>query len=153
MKTRRDRLKQPKFVLRCVQLMVGLTCPIGSKAIQRVPKTSPARATARSGFSPHAWHGNGCDLIFNAFLYDHGLGEPKAVGAAAWQKKPNEPIFTYVDAASQLSGGYQNKEGHMNTWKSICRCFAAGRLALASPPYTNTGQYSEQICEPSYDFN
>ena len=27
-KTRRDRLKQPKFVLRCVQLMVGLPCPI-----------------------------------------------------------------------------------------------------------------------------
>ena len=48
-KTRRDRLKQPKFVLRCVQLMVGLPCPIGLKAIQRVPKTSPARATARSG--------------------------------------------------------------------------------------------------------
>ena len=48
-KTRRDRLEQPKFVLRCVQLMVGLACPIGLKAIQRVPKTSPARATARSG--------------------------------------------------------------------------------------------------------
>ena len=77
-------------------------------------------------------HGNGCDLIFNAFLYDHGLGEPKAVGAAAWQKKPNEPIFTYVDAASQLSGGYQNKESHMNTRRAICGCFAAGRLASPS---------------------
>ena len=98
-------------------------------------------------------HGNGCDLIFNAFLYDHGLGEPKAVGAAAWQKKPNKPIFTYVGAASQLSGGYQNKAGHMNTRGSICRCFAAGRLASPSPPYTNTGQHSEQICEPIYDFN
>ena len=32
------RLKQPKFVLRCVQLMVGLACPIGSKVIQRVCK-------------------------------------------------------------------------------------------------------------------
>ena len=42
-------------------------------------------------------HGNGCDLIFNAFLYEHGLGEPKAVGAAAWQKKPNDPIFTYAE--------------------------------------------------------
>ena len=98
-------------------------------------------------------HGNGCDLIFNAFLYDHGLGEPKAVGAAAWQKKPNEPIFTYVDAASQLSGGYQNKESHMNTRRAICGCFAAGRLASPSPPYTNTGQHSEQICQPNYDFN
>ena len=28
-KTRRHRLKQPKFVLRCTQLMVGLPCPIG----------------------------------------------------------------------------------------------------------------------------
>lgn len=106
-------------------------------------------------------HGNGYDLIFNAFLYDHGLGEPKAVGTfgagdpsmVAAQMKQNQLIFTHVDAASQLSGGYQNKAGHMNTRGSICRCFAAGRLASPSPPYTNTGQHSEQICEPIYDFN
>ena len=98
-------------------------------------------------------HGNGCDLIFNAFLYDHGLGEPKAVGTfggepsmVAAQMKQNQLIFTYVDAASQLSGGYQNKKGHMSTRKAICRCFAAGRLASASPAYTNMGQHSEQIC-------
>ena len=48
--TRQARTRLSKFVLRCVQLMVGLPCPIGLKAIQRVPKTSPARATARSGF-------------------------------------------------------------------------------------------------------
>ena len=100
-------------------------------------------------------HGNGCDLIFNAFLYDHGLGEPKAVGTpgagepsmVAAQMKQNQLIFTYVDAESQLSGGYQNKRGHMSTRKAICRCFATGRLASALPPHTNVGQHSDQICD------
>ena len=100
-------------------------------------------------------HGNGCDLIFNAFLYDHGLGEPKAVGTpgagepsmVAAQMKQNQLIFTYVDAESQPSGGYQNKRGHMSTRRAICRCFATGRLASAPPPHTNVGQHSDQICD------
>ena len=36
-KTPRHRLKQPKFVLHCKQLRVGLTHAISYKAIQRVP--------------------------------------------------------------------------------------------------------------------
>ena len=88
-KTRRDRLKQPKFVLRCVQLMVGLACPIGLKAIQRVPKTSPARATARSGIWTSA---------------DGGVRLPPPVRSSFRQRFPPRPArFVASSAPSPLT--------------------------------------------------
>ena len=42
-KTRRDSLKQPKFALRCKQLLVGLICPIGQRLSSGSLCTGPAR--------------------------------------------------------------------------------------------------------------
>ena len=66
----------------------------------------------------------------------------------AAQMKQNWSIYYYVDAnrRGQQSGGYQNKKNHWSTRSAICRCFAAGRLASVSLPYTNIGQPSEQVC-------
>ena len=51
MKTRRDSLKQPKFALRCKQLLVGLICPIGQRLSSGSLCTGPARANTRSRIS------------------------------------------------------------------------------------------------------
>ena len=50
-KTRRDSLKQPKFALRCKQLLVGLICPIGQRLSSGSLCTGPARANTRSRIS------------------------------------------------------------------------------------------------------
>ena len=88
-------------------------------------------------------HGEGCDLIFNVFLYDHGLGEPIIVGKLEHNDVDDDDVSYRHVAKTQLHGGYQNSDAHFSTRAAICRCFAAGRFGPAPPSDNRTTFLSE----------
>ena len=73
-------------------------------------------------------HGNGCDLIFNFFLYQHGLG-----GNISELPTSGTHIDDQGRPSSKLAG-YSAKAGHFQARSSICRCFAAKRLVQTKDP-------------------
>jgi glycosyltransferase involved in cell wall biosynthesis len=71
-------------------------------------------------------HGNGCDLIFNFFLYQHGLGSNLSVlhGHGA----------SHLRYPSGKTKGYSDKDDHYLVRSSVCRCFAAKGLEQTKDP-------------------
>ena len=71
-------------------------------------------------------HGNGCDLIFNFFLYQHGLGSNLSVLHGHGASHLRDP--------SEKKKGYSDKDDHYLVRSSVCRCFAAKGLEQTKDP-------------------